>query len=88
MTDSDMPKLLFLALVVIALVVLGCSCLFKTTALVEWTRMRYQRSSRLVQAWPFSNLVLRPWFPIYLRWMGVYALLIAIIVAYDAYHLR
>lgn len=77
-----MPKLLFLGLVVIALVVLSCACLFRTTALVEWVRKDYLRSSRVVQAWPFSNLVLKPWFPIYLRMMGIYALLIAILVAY------
>jgi hypothetical protein len=36
-------------------------------------------------AWPFSNIVLKPWFPTYLRLMGVYALLIAVLVAYGAY---
>jgi hypothetical protein len=85
--DSDMPKVLFLGLVVIALVVLGCACLFRTTVLVEWARTRYQRSSRIVQAWPFSNLVLKPWYPTYLRGMGVYALLIAILVVYDIFRL-
>jgi hypothetical protein len=86
MIDS-LPKLLFLGLVVIALVVLGCACLFRTTALVEWARMRYQRSSRIVQAWPFSNLVLKPWYPTYLRGMGIYALLIAILVGYELFRL-
>lgn len=85
--DSDMSKLLFLGLLVIALVVLGLVCLFRTTVLVEWVRKDYLRSSRVVQAWPFSNLVLKPWFPIYLRLMGIYALLIAILVAYGFFGL-
>ena len=54
---------------------------------MEWTRTRYERSSRVDQAWPFSNHVLKRWFPTYLGWMGTYALLIAIIVAYDAFGL-
>lgn len=87
MIDSDLPKLLFLGLVVVALVVLGCACLFRTNALADWARTRYRRSSGIVQGWPFSNLVLKPWYPTYLRGMGVYALLIAILVGYEIFRL-
>ena len=82
----DLPKLLLVGLAVIALVVLGCACLFRTTALVEWARTHHQRS-RIIQAWPFSNLVLKSWYPIYLRGMGIYALLIAILVGCEFFRL-
>lgn len=82
-----MQKILFLGFVVIALVVLGCACLFRTTVLVEWARKDYLRSSRFVQEWPGSNLVLKSSFPIYLRGMGIYLLLFAILVASDIFQL-
>jgi hypothetical protein len=82
-----MQKILFLGFAVIALVVLGCACLFRTTVLVEWARKDYLRSSRFVQAWPGTNLVMKSSFPIYLRGMGIYALLIAIFVASDIFQL-
>jgi hypothetical protein len=82
-----MQKILFLGFVVIALVVLGCVCLFRTTVLVEWARKDFLRSSRFVQAWPGTNLVMKSWFPMYLRGMGIYALLIAIFVASDIFQL-
>ena len=87
MIGLDFPKLLLLGLTVVALVALGYACLFRTTVLVDWARRRYQRSSRIVQAWPFSNLVLKPWYPTYLRGMGVYALLTAILVGYEIFRL-
>lgn len=59
-----MQKILFLGFVVIALAVLGCVCLFRTTVLVEWLRKDYLRSSRVVQEWPGFNLVLKSSFPI------------------------
>jgi len=82
-----MEKILFLGFAVSALMVLGCACLFRTTLLVEWARKDYLRSSRVVQAWPLANLVLKPWYPIYLRMVGIYLLLIAIVVAFDIFQL-
>lgn len=68
-----MPLLGKLSMVVIAaLAVLGWSCVFRTDAMVEWARKRYQRSSKFVQHYPFSNIVLKPWYPTYLRSMGLF----------------
>jgi hypothetical protein len=58
------------------LAVFGCAfcgwlCLFRTSAVVGWLRANYARS-RLVRAYPFSGLVLRPWYSTYLRCMGIF----------------
>ena len=82
-----MEKILFLGFAVIALVVLGCACLFRTTVLVEWARKDYLRSTRNIQAWSSTAIVMKDWFPMYLRGMGVFALLIAILVASDVFQL-
>lgn len=82
-----MTKFLFIGLIVIALVVVGCACLFKTAMLVEWLRKDYRRSSKAIQNWGASSMVLKPWFPIYVRMMGVYALLIAILTGYSFFQL-
>ena len=85
MTDSDTPKMLFLVSAVIAVAAVGCACLFRTTALVEWARRDYQRSSRFVQGWPGAKVVLMPWFPAYLRLLGAFLLLIAVLVSFDVW---
>jgi hypothetical protein len=62
------------------LLLVGWAALFKTGAVVEFARRDYRNSGKLVQNWPFANMVLKEWFPIYLRGMGVFAWLIAAIL--------
>ena len=64
-------KKLLAVLAIVALAALGWACLFRTNVIVEWVRRDYRRSNRFVQAWPFSNLVLKSWYPTYLRSMGI-----------------
>jgi hypothetical protein len=56
------------------LAVAGCAvcgwlCLFRTTTVLGWARGTYTKS-RVVPAYPFSSLVLKPWYPTYLRCKG------------------
>jgi hypothetical protein len=58
--------------VIVALAALGWICLFRTDVMAEWARRQHQRRSKFVQDYPFSNIVLKPWYPTYLRSMGVF----------------
>ena len=55
----------------------GWAALFKTELVIEYAKKQYRESGKLVQKWPGSNMVLKEWFPVYLRGMGVFAWLIA-----------
>jgi hypothetical protein len=57
---------------IVALAALGWKCIFRTDDMVEWARRRYKQSSKFVQGYPFSNIVLKPWYPTYLRSMGIF----------------
>jgi hypothetical protein len=56
----------------IALVVFCTLCVAKPERIADYARRRYLRSSKLVQKWPFSNIVMKAWYPTYLRVMGVF----------------
>ena len=66
MTGTEMAAVL---LAFIGCAVCGWLCLFRTSTVVGWLRANHARS-RLVRAYPFSSLVLKPWYPTYLRCMG------------------
>jgi len=80
MPVSAMPKALAVPLI-IALAIVGWTCVFRTVVAVEWARRRYHKGGRLVQAYPFSNIVLKPWYPTYLRSMGVFVWLVDLLLA-------
>jgi hypothetical protein len=76
--------------VVIGLAVLGWACLFRTERLVLWARRNYERSNRFIRAWPGHSGVMKPWYPAYVRFMGifvwVFACLLAMGLIYDLAH--
>ena len=49
----------------------GWLCVFKTGMLVKWGRDNYEKS-KFVRAYPFSSIVSKEWYPIYLRCAGVF----------------
>ncbi len=51
--------------------VCGWLCVFKTDMLVIRGQENYAKSG-LVRAYPFSNMVLKPWYPIYIRRAGIF----------------
>jgi hypothetical protein len=66
---------------VLGFAVCGWLCVFRTNMLVTWGRKNYEKS-KFVQAYPFSNMVLKPWYPTYIRCAGVFIWLWALGVIY------
>jgi len=63
-------NIFFVSSILCLLATLGTFCIARPGIFVHWAQNNYRRS-RLIQAYPFSNLVFRPWFPTYLRFMGL-----------------
>jgi hypothetical protein len=65
----------------------GGLCVFKTKMLVGWAQRNYNKS-KLVQAYPFSNMVTKPWYPAYIRGAGIFIWLwaLAILVLFRGFH--
>ena len=61
--------------------VCGALCIFKTNMLVGWAQRNYTKS-KFVQAYPFSGMVMKPWYPIYIRSAGIFIWLWALAVDY------
>jgi hypothetical protein len=61
--------------------VCGSLCIFKTTMLVGWAQRNYTKS-KFVQAYPFSGMVMKPWYPIYIRSAGIFIWLWALAIDY------
>ena len=72
---------IWLVTLVLGLAACGWLCVFKTDMLVRWARQNYQKS-KFVQAYPFSYLVLKPWYPAYIRFSGIFIWLWALVIAY------
>ena len=69
-TDHLLPILLSLGASGV-LAVLCTLCVAKPDEIADYARRRYLRSSKLIQKWPFSNIVMKPWYPAYLRIIGL-----------------
>jgi hypothetical protein len=74
-------KLCLFVAMVGALALLGGVCVFNPLAIVKIAQRNYARS-KLTRAWPFSNMVLKPWYPAYLRFMGLFAWAFAALLIY------
>jgi hypothetical protein len=76
-----------LAIMVIAGASLGCFCslcILRPERIAESARRRYERSSKFAQKFPFSNMVMKSWYPTYLRAMGSFGLIFIFIWFYLA----
>ena len=71
-----------LAVVSLAFYICGGLCIFKTKMLVGWGRRSYAKSSKFVQGYPFSNIVTKPWYPVYIRCAGIFIWLWALAIDY------
>jgi hypothetical protein len=56
-----------LAVVPIAIASFSTFCILRPGKIAESARRPYLRSSKFVQKWPFSNRVMKSWYPTYLR---------------------
>lgn len=72
-----------LAVVSAVFYVCGGLCIFKTRMLVGWAQRSYAKS-KLVRSYPFSNMVTKPWYPVYIRCAGVFTWLWALTIDYLA----
>jgi len=72
-------KIIWLIVLSLAFYVCGWVCVFKTSLLVEMGRRNYQKN-KLVQAYPFSSMVMKPWYPAYIRGAGIFIWLWAIAI--------
>ena len=48
----------------------GWNCLYKTDYLVKMHRKQFQKAAG-VRFYPFASLVVKPWYPAYLRGCGL-----------------
>jgi hypothetical protein len=51
--------------------------------LVQWARSSYNKS-KFMQAYLFSSMVMRPWYPTYIRAAGIFIWLWALALDYGA----
>ena len=76
-----MPASKVVLLVVLSLGFYACGalCIFKTKMLVGWAQKNYSKS-KFVQAYPFSGMVMKPWYPTYIRGAGIFIFLWALAI--------
>jgi hypothetical protein len=72
---------LVLAVLVAGLALVGWLCIYKTDTLVERARRRYERHW-FVRAYPFSGMVMKDWYPAYLRFWGIVIWIWALVLIY------
>jgi hypothetical protein len=73
--------IVWLVVMVLMFAVCGWLCVFKTNMLVTWGRRNYEKS-KFVRAYPFSNMVMKPWYPTYIRTAGIFIWLWALAITY------
>jgi hypothetical protein len=66
------------------LIVIGSLFAFWTNKVVRYARKRYTDSPKWVQAFPFAGLVLSRWYPAYIRLVGIFCWITALLFAYLA----
>jgi hypothetical protein len=74
LTGHRLIPILVVAGDAIALAALCALCLLKPELLVSYGQRRFLKS-KLLQKWPLSNIVFKPWYPTYLRFIGLFGLL-------------
>jgi len=70
-----------LALLLVGLALTGWMCVFRTDMLVQRARAQYERHG-LVRLYPFSGLVMKDWYPTYLRCSGVFVWTVDAVLIY------
>ncbi len=73
------------AAAIILLVVVGSFCIFKPAAVQNWLQKQHNSSNTFAQNLPFQKVIFKKWYPAYLRFMGVFSWIFALIFAYAVY---
>jgi hypothetical protein len=75
-------RVLFSLTIGITMAGFGAFCVARPDRAAAYARRKYIQSSRLLQRWPFANMVMKGSYPAYLRWMGLFGLLFALVLLY------
>ena len=70
---------IWITVISVGFYVFGGLCVLKTGMVVGWAQKNYTKS-KLVQAYPFSNMVMKPWYTLYIRCAGVFVWLVALAI--------
>jgi hypothetical protein len=70
---------------VILLALVGSFCIFKPERMQAWFQRRHNSSNKFLQNYPFTTLISKPWYPTYLRFIGVWAWMLALFFAYAVF---
>jgi hypothetical protein len=62
--------------------VCGGLCIFKTRMMVDMAQRNYAKSSKFIRAYPFSNTITKPWYPLFIRCAGGFIWLWALAIDY------
>jgi hypothetical protein len=57
----------------------------KPDKLAAYSRRNYANSGKFAQRWPFASMVTKGWYPAYLRFFGVFGLLLAAVFVFAAF---
>jgi len=72
-------------IIILGLVVCGWLCIFRTNMLVTWGR----KNAKTKFAWsPFSSMPMKPQYPTYIRCVGAFFWLWAIVLIYEVVRFR
>ena len=70
------------------LTILGWACVFRANSIAEKTTREYHRGGKLVHRWPFTNIVVKSWYPIYLRGIGIVIWIFAVLLVMATWLVR
>ena len=73
--------IVWLVVMSLGFAVCGWLCVFKTNMLVERARKNYEKR-KFVRAFASSDMVLKPWYPTFIRCAGVFIWLWAVAIIY------
>jgi hypothetical protein len=71
----------WLLIMIVVFAVCGWLGVFRTSMVVGWGRNNYAKS-KLVRAYPFSGMVLKSWYPTYIRCAGIFIWLWELAIIY------
>jgi hypothetical protein len=73
------------AVACVFLALVGALCICKPKSMQAWFQKRHNSSNKFAQNYPFAKLIFKPWYPTYLRFMGVRAWMFALFFAYSLF---
>jgi hypothetical protein len=79
--SMNTSKPVWLVIMVLGFAVCGWLGVFKTNMVVAMGRKNYEKS-KFLRSSPLSGIVLKPWYPTYIRCVGIFIWLWALAIVY------